>query len=135
EYVADAAVRDKLKSLFAIFQFRGCDTLKALYGVDISNPYALAWLLLSAGLFGLSTWAVPSIMATLSAELFGSSHTARILGLVTLFFGVGQIIGPLIAGIVTDAAGDFGFIFGFSSASLIFASLFSWYHSKKTNSS
>ncbi len=42
EYVADAAVRDKLKSLFAIFQFRGCDTLKALYGVDISNPYALA---------------------------------------------------------------------------------------------
>jgi len=42
EYVADAAVRDKLKSLFAIFQFRGFDTLKELYGVDISNPYTLA---------------------------------------------------------------------------------------------
>jgi intracellular multiplication protein IcmJ len=42
EYIADAAVRDKLKSLFAIFQFRGKDTLKTLYGGDISNPYILA---------------------------------------------------------------------------------------------
>lgn len=42
EHVADEVVRNKLKSLFAIFQYRGCDTLKALYGVDISNPYVLA---------------------------------------------------------------------------------------------
>lgn len=42
EYIADASVRDKLKSLFALFQFRGYDTLKTLYGVDISNPYSLA---------------------------------------------------------------------------------------------
>lgn len=39
EYVADAAVRDKLKSLFASFQYRGSDTLKTLFGLDISNLY------------------------------------------------------------------------------------------------
>lgn len=43
EYIADTTtVNDKLKSLLAIFQYRGCDTLKTLYKVDISNSYALA---------------------------------------------------------------------------------------------
>lgn len=88
------------------------------------------YLLVSAAIFGISTWAVPSIMATLSAELFGTSHTARILGLVTLFFGVGQMIGPLAAGVVTDMSNDFGVAFGFSSLFLIFASGFSWFHSR-----
>jgi len=89
------------------------------------------FLLFSAGLFGISTWAVPSIMATLSAELFGASHTARILSLVTLFFGVGQIVGPLAAGIITDATGDFKVIFGLSSIALIIAALLSFFGAKK----
>ena len=89
------------------------------------------FLLFSAGLFGISTWAVPSIMATLSAELFGASNTARILSLVTLFFGVGQIVGPLAAGIVTDATGDFKVIFGLSSIALIIASSLSFFGAKK----
>lgn len=89
------------------------------------------WLLVSAGLFGFSTWAVPSIMTTLSSELFGSSHTARILGLITLFFGIGQMIGPLGAGILTDFTRDFGVAFGFSSSCLVFASLLSLYYAKK----
>lgn len=92
------------------------------------------WLLVSASLFGFTTWAVPSIMTTLSSELFGSSHTARILGLITLFFGVGQMIGPLGAGILTDFTGDFGVAFGFSSACLVFASLLSFYYAQKVNS-
>lgn len=89
-----------------------------------------SWLFVSAGVFGFSTWAVPSIMATLSAELFGTEHTARILGLLTLFFGVGQMIGPLVAGIITDATEDFSVAFGCSSVCLIIASIFSWVHSK-----
>ena len=93
------------------------------------------WLLVSAGLFGFSTWAVPSIMTTLSSELFGSIHTARILGFITLFFGIGQMIGPLGAGILTDFTHDFGVAFGFSSACLVFASLVSFYYEKKPKQS
>lgn len=33
---------DKLKSLYAVFQHRGTDTLKSVFGLDISNPYILA---------------------------------------------------------------------------------------------
>lgn len=89
------------------------------------------WLMVSASLFGFSTWAVPSIMTTLSSELFGSVHTARILGFITLFFGVGQIIGPLGAGILTDFTHDFGVAFGVSTLCLIFASVCSFYYAKK----
>lgn len=91
------------------------------------------WLLVSASLFGFTTWAVPSIMTTLSSELFGSSHTARILGLITLFFGIGQMIGPLGSGMLTDFTGDFGVAFGFSAACLVCASALSFYYAKKVN--
>lgn len=113
-------------------------TLGILFGLQaiahciLSLPVPSIFLLFSAGIFGFSTWAVPSIMATLSAELFGASHTARILSLVTLFFGVGQIVGPLAAGVVTDATGDYKVIFAFSTVSLILAAIFSFYGAKKT---
>jgi len=58
------------------------------------------------------------------------SHTARILGLVTLFFGIRQIFGPLSACILTDAVGDFGVAFGVSALFLVFASVFSWVTSR-----
>ncbi|MCK9257865.1 MAG: YbfB/YjiJ family MFS transporter, partial [Sulfurospirillaceae bacterium] len=67
---------------------------------------------------GISTWAIPSIMATLSSELFGAIHTARILAFLTLFFGVGQIIGPLFSGIFRDLTGSFSLSF-YLSASLL----------------
>ena len=42
EFIDDKVARDKLVGLFSIFQYRGFDTLKRLYGVDISNPFTLA---------------------------------------------------------------------------------------------
>ena len=81
----------------------------------------MQWLLLSALLFGFSTWAVPSIMTTLSNELFGSMHTARILSLVTLFFGVGQMLGPLLAGITRDLTGSYTLAFSCSTLLLLSA--------------
>lgn len=92
-------------------------TLGVLFGLQGLAHLLIAlhvpfWgVFLSAAIFGLSTWAVPSIMATLSSELFGSNHTARILALVTLFFGVGQMIGPLMAGILRDLTGNYNLAF------------------------
>lgn len=112
-------------------------TLGILFGLQAFAHGFLAFqvpsvfLLFSAAIFGFSTWAVPSIMATLSSELFGSNHTARILSLITLFFGIGQIIGPLAAGIVTDITGNYGVIFGFSSMSLVLVSMYSFFNAKK----
>jgi len=96
-------------------------TLGVLFGLQgiahllIALNVPFLGIFVSAMIFGLSTWAVPSIMATLSSELFGSSHTARILALVTLFFGIGQMIGPLVAGILRDLTGDYSLAFTISA--------------------
>lgn len=36
---------DKLQGLYAILEYRGSDTLKTIYGIDISNPYVFAEIL------------------------------------------------------------------------------------------
>jgi MFS family permease len=96
-------------------------TLGILFGLQgfahllVAFNVPLYGFFISAAIFGLSTWAVPSIMATLSSELFGSKHTARILAIITLFFGVGQMIGPLVAGVLRDLKGDYSLAFTIST--------------------
>jgi len=85
--------------------------------LSFDSPITLVWF--SALLFGLSAWGVPTIMTLLSSELFGMHHTAKILSFVTIFFAIGQIIGPVGAGYIVDVFGDFSYTF-LVSASLAF---------------
>ena len=85
--------------------------------LSFDSPLTLVWC--SALLFGLSAWGVPTIMALLSSELFGTDNTAKILSFVTIFFAIGQIVGPVGAGYVIDIFEDFSYAF-FISSSLAF---------------
>ncbi len=60
----------------------------------------------SAILFGLSAWSIPAIMAAACGDLLGPRLTPAALGFITLFFGIGQALGPTVAGAVADAAGS-----------------------------
>jgi MFS family permease len=82
-----------------------------LVGLRLPNP-ALA---LSIGCFGIVAWSVPSIMLALVGDLVGSRNTVRAFGLITFIFGIGQILGPFLAGILAEWAG------GFSAAFLLAA--------------
>jgi len=59
--------------------------------------------MLSALLFGLTAWSIPAIMAAACGDLLGPRLAPAGLGFVTLFFGVGQAVGPSVAGILADA--------------------------------
>jgi sugar phosphate permease len=61
----------------------------------------------SAILFGLTAWSIPAIMAATCGDLFGPRLAPAVLGFITLFFGIGQAIGPSVAGAMADAAGSF----------------------------
>jgi sugar phosphate permease len=63
-------------------------------------------LTLSAILFGLTAWSIPAIVAATCGDLLGARLAPAGLGFVTLFFGVGQAIGPSAAGALGDAAGS-----------------------------
>lgn len=92
------------------------------------SPLTLVWV--SALLFGLSAWGVPTIMALLSSELFGASHTARILSFVTIFFAIGQIAGPVGGGFIIDVFSDFSFVFLLSTVLTFFGFLLSFWVDK-----
>ena len=62
---------------------------------------------LSAALFGLTAWSIPAIMAATCGDVLGPRLAPAALGFITLFFGIGQAIGPSVAGAMADAVGSF----------------------------
>ncbi len=62
---------------------------------------------LSAILFGLSAWSIPAIMAATCGDVLGPRLAPAALGFITLFFGIGQALGPSVAGAMADAAHSF----------------------------
>jgi len=72
---------------------------------------APAGFTLSAILFGLTAWAVPAIMAAISGDVLGPKLAPAALGFVTLFMGIGQAIGPSVAGAMADSTGTFASAF------------------------
>lgn len=63
--------------------------------------------LVSAILFGFTAWSIPAIMAATCGDVLGWRMAPAALGFITLFFGVGQAIGPSVAGAMADASGTF----------------------------
>jgi len=61
----------------------------------------------SAIFFGLTAWAIPTIMAAAAGDYVGPRLAPAGLGFITLFFGIGQAIGPAIGGFLADYQGSF----------------------------
>ncbi|NWF56056.1 MAG: MFS transporter [Syntrophaceae bacterium] len=62
---------------------------------------------LSAVVFGIASFSVPTIMAAASGDTVGGRLAPAALGFVTLFFGIGQALGPAIGGWIKDTTGTF----------------------------
>ncbi|MEW6770947.1 MAG: MFS transporter [Bacillota bacterium] len=71
---------------------------------------------LSAVLFGLSSVGVPTIMAAASGDYLGRRLAAAGLGFITLFFGIGQALGPAVGGYLADATQTFTWTYALAAA-------------------
>ena len=74
------------------------------------------FLYLSIAFYGLVAWSIPSIMAAAMGDYVGVRNAAAGFGLVTFIFGLGQISGPAIAGILAERAGSFSGSFYMAAA-------------------
>jgi MFS family permease len=76
----------------------------------------------SAILFGLTAWSIPTIMAATAGDLVGPRLAPAALGFITLFFGLGQAFGPAMGGYLADLHQSFSLPFlvagGFSFAGM-----------------
>ncbi len=61
----------------------------------------------SAIFFGLTAWAIPTIMAAAAGDYVGPRLAPAGLGFITLFFGIGQAVGPPLGGFLADYHGSF----------------------------
>lgn len=66
---------------------------------------------LSALLFSITAWSIPAIMAAAAGDILGAKLAPAALGFLTLFFGIGQMIGPFTAGRIADAYGSYTIAF------------------------
>jgi MFS family permease len=62
---------------------------------------------ISAGIFSLTAWSIPAIIAAASGDILGPKLAPAAFGFITLFFGIGQALGPFTAGRIADINGTY----------------------------
>jgi MFS family permease len=107
--------------LITVFAFQ----MLAYFLVAFNLP--LQYLYISIFCFGIVAWSIPSIMIAAVSDYVGAGKAAAAFGLVTFIFGLGQISGPAIAGVLAEQTGDFSssfFMAGMLAVLAIFLTLF-----------
>ena len=66
-------------------------------------------------LYGLALFAIPTIMTAAVADYFGLARAASTFATVTLFFAIGQTLGPGSAGLIARASGTFTTAYGLAA--------------------
>ncbi len=82
----------------------------------VAAPLPDAALYLSIGLFGICAWSIPSIMAAAVGDYMGAERAAAAFGFVTFVFGIGQMMGPAVAGVIADHTGGFAASYAMAAA-------------------
>ena len=87
---------------------------------------------LSAILFGLTAWSIPTIMAAAAGDFVGPRLAPAGLGFITLFFGIGQAFGPALGGYLADVSGSFTLPFLIAGVISLIGMVLSFYLKKPT---
>ena len=94
-----------------------------LVAVDLPNAFLYA----SIAIFGLTVWSIPTIMSAAAGDYAGPAGAIKALGFITLFFGLGQITGPALAGFTADISGTFSIAFWLCAILSVAAVLLAWF--------
>jgi sugar phosphate permease len=100
-------------------------SLQALSYLLAASGLPGMFLYLSIFFYGLVAWSIPSIMAAAVGDYLGARNAAAAFGLVTFIFGLGQISGPAVAGVLAEGTGTFSGSFymaaAFAGAAIVLA--------------
>jgi len=89
------------RGLYVVFAIQTAAYLLA--GLKVGT----AGMVLSLILYGSAVFAIPAIMAAAVGEYLGLSRASTSFATITIFFGIGQVIGPAGAGLIANVTGAF----------------------------
>lgn len=72
--------------------------------------------LFSGILFACTAWSIPAVVSALCGDAFGVRLAPAALGVVTVVFGVGQVLGPVVGGMMADRTGSLAPAFAVAGA-------------------
>ncbi len=107
------SLSDKLgrkAGLMIVFSFQ------MLAYILVAAPLPPLFLYLSIGFYGIVAWSIPSIMVAAVSEYVGVDKALAAFGFITFIFGLGQITGPSVAGILAEKTGSFSSSFFMAAA-------------------
>lgn len=125
-YLGGGFIRDKLGNRRTLIIFAVLSTLAYLYAwLFVKTPMTLLIFMALAGL--LNSPVVITIPAFLG-DLFGRLHLGSIMAICLTTMGIGDALGPMVAGVIADKTGSYtllyllGFLSNFIFIPLIFFS-------------
>jgi MFS family permease len=88
-----------------------CSATMAIGSLGIVFAENVWSLYFVVGLYGFGYGAVWPVYAAVAADIFSRQHTGGIIGLWTLFLGIGSLSAPVISGWIIDSTGSYTWIF------------------------
>lgn len=98
------AVSDRIGRRYALALVYLNFTLSYLLFASSSSQFSLY---ASVVLYGSSLGAIPTIIGATTGDYVGARLASAAFGFVTLFFALGQVIGPAMGGYIIDITGSF----------------------------
>lgn len=100
-----------------------CTVLIAIGSLGMAYNQGFLILILFTAIFGLGYGAIWSLYAASASDYFSKESAGSIVGLWTLYLGVGSIISPIIAGWIADTTGTLAWSFILAMAAAVIALL------------
>ncbi|MHB8840664.1 MAG: MFS transporter [Candidatus Aquicultor sp.] len=73
-------------------------------------------IIIASIVYATTLWSIPSIMSAACADYVGGPLAPAAIGMVTIFFGIGQVLSPSLSGYVKDLTHSFAIPFLISAA-------------------
>jgi sugar phosphate permease len=83
----------------------------------------ISWLRIGVGWFGFMYGPIFPMYAACARDYFPKEVAGRVIGLLTLLYGIGAMAGPILGGRMTDLMGSFRWSFAVGALAALLASL------------
>ena len=84
-----------------------CGVFTAAGGLGMAFGRGFSTMVLSAAVFGIGYGAIWALYAASARDFFPKEHTGSVIGLWTLYLGIGSILSPVMAGWLIDSTGGY----------------------------